>query len=151
EARMPMCRRLERRETDFLELARGAIYANPASPYRQLLVLAGCEAGDLERLVSREGVEGALTALCQRGVYLTVEEFKGRRPVVRGSTALELHPNQLFNPLADAHLPAQTGGTRGVSTVVPIHLASLRDRDGGRPLQADARGARGGVHAVWVG
>ena len=76
EARATLCRRLERREADFLNLARGAIYANPASPYRQLLDLAGCEAGDLERLVSREGVEGALTALCGRGVYLTVEEFK---------------------------------------------------------------------------
>ena len=149
EARATLCRRLQRREADFLNLARGAIYGNLASPYRQLLVLAGCEAGDLERLVSRDGVEGALTALCRHGVYLTVEEFKGRRPVVRGSTTLEVHPSQLLNPLANAHLPAQTGGTRGASTVVPIDLASLRDRCVDRRLQVDARGASGWVHAVW--
>jgi hypothetical protein len=149
EARATLCCRLERREADFLDLARGAIYANPGSPYRQLLVLAGCEPGDLERLVSREGVEGALTALCRRGVYLTVEEFKGRRPVARGSTTLELHPNRLLNPLANAHLPAQTGGTRGVSTVVPIDLASIRDRDVDRRLHVEARCAGDWVHAVW--
>src|SRR5437764_6545580 len=62
EARATLCRRLERREADFLNLARGAIYANPASPYRQLLDLAGCEAGDLERPGAREGGGGRLTA-----------------------------------------------------------------------------------------
>src|SRR6266508_1505027 len=63
EALATVRRRLERREADFLDLARGAIYANPSSPYHDLLGLAGCEYGDLERLVGRDGVEGALRAL----------------------------------------------------------------------------------------
>jgi hypothetical protein len=149
EARATLRRRLERREADFLDLVREAIYADPASPFRRLLALVGCEPGDLERLVSREGLEGALTALCRSGVYLSVDEFKGRRPVVRGSTTLELDPSRLLNPLAHAHLSAQTGGTRGVSTVVPIDLASIRDRDVDRRLHMEARGAGGWVHAIW--
>jgi hypothetical protein len=150
EARTTLRRRLARREADFLDLARAAIYAQPASPYRRLLTLAGCEAGDLERLVVQEGLEGALTSLCRRGVYLTVEEFKGRRPVLRGSASLELQPGQLFNPLASAHLAAQTGGTRGAGTVVPLSLAYIRDRDVDRRLWAEARGAVGWRHAVWA-
>ena len=79
EARATLRCRLERREADFLALARDAVFANPRSPYRALLRLAGCEYGDLERLVRRDGVEGALRALLRQGVYLTVDEFKGRR------------------------------------------------------------------------
>ena len=88
EAQVTLRRRLERRETDSLSLARQAIYQNAASPYRQLLSLASCEYGDLERLVSQEGVEGALRILFRHGVYLTVDEFKGRRPAVRGSAMI---------------------------------------------------------------
>jgi hypothetical protein len=85
QARAILRRRLERREADFLALVCQAIYANPGSPYRQLLSLAGCEYGDLERLVGRDGLERALQVLYRGGVYLTVDELKGRRPIVRGS------------------------------------------------------------------
>src|SRR6185503_17689108 len=47
-------RRLERRAADFLALAREVIYDHPSSPYRSLLAAAGCELGDLERLVRDE-------------------------------------------------------------------------------------------------
>ena len=63
QARAILRRRLERREPDFLALLRRVVYQHAASPYRQLLKLAGCEYGDLERLVRQEGVEGALSAL----------------------------------------------------------------------------------------
>jgi hypothetical protein len=78
EALGSLRQRLERREPDFLDLARATIFANPASPYRALLRHAGCEYGDLERLVRQDGVEGALRVLHREGLYLTVEEFKGR-------------------------------------------------------------------------
>jgi hypothetical protein len=149
EARATLRRRLERREADFLTLVREAIYWNPASPYRRLLAMAGCEVGDLERLVAREGVEGALADLFSRGVYLTVDELKGRRPVVRGSATLDLDPSRLCNPRAVRHLPAQTSGTRGGSPVVPIDLDNVRDRAVNRRIQVEARGAGGWVHAMW--
>src|SRR5215211_3339611 len=63
-------RRLEQREPEFLALARATIYANPTSPYRRLLSLAGCDYGDLERLVRQEGLEQALLSLYRQGVYL---------------------------------------------------------------------------------
>jgi hypothetical protein len=53
-------RRLATRESDFLALAKHAVYSGRASPYRKLLDHAGCQYADLERLVRREGLEGAL-------------------------------------------------------------------------------------------
>src|SRR5262249_45103100 len=68
--------RRHRRAADFLELARRAVYGYTGSPYRALLVHAGCEHGDLAHLVEREGLDGALVALSRAGVYVTVDEFK---------------------------------------------------------------------------
>ena len=51
QARLILRHRLEHRADDFLNMARAAIYPRPKSPYRQLLQLAGCEYGDLERLI----------------------------------------------------------------------------------------------------
>jgi hypothetical protein len=123
-------RRLGARGADFLALARAAIYSRPAelSPYRRLLDDAGCELGDLERLVHREGLEGALHALYRRGVYLTVDECKGRRAVTRGSTTFTVRADQLHNPLARVDAVVATGGSRGARTPLPLSLEHLRDR-----------------------
>src|SRR5438093_836232 len=90
QARAIARRRLERREVDFLAVVRRGIYGRPTNPYRQLLFAIGCEYGDVERLVGQEGVEGCLRALLRQGIYLTVDELKGRRPVSRGSALIEV-------------------------------------------------------------
>ena len=86
EARNSLRHRFRHRADDFLQLAREVIFRHTSSPYRQLLALAGCEYGDLEQMVRREGLESALATLARHGVYLTVDELKGRRPIVRGAT-----------------------------------------------------------------
>lgn len=149
ESRAILRQRLENRETDFLALAKHAVFANPRSPYRALLRLAGCEYGDLERLVSREGVEGALRILLHRGVYLTVDEFKGKRPVVRGATTLDAGPLLLQNPLATPHFWGLTSGSRGAATRLPLDLACVRDRAVNLYLGLDAQGGAGWRKAVW--
>jgi hypothetical protein len=141
--------RLERREADFLDLARQAIYEMPASPYRQLLESAGCELGDLEKLVAAEGIEGALQILYTRGVYLTVDEFKGRQPAVRGSSAIELEPSLLRNPAAGFHMLSQTSGSRGAPIKVPVSLAHIADRLVDLSLVFEARGGTDWLSAVW--
>ncbi len=86
---------LATREQRFLRLVQRAIYARPDSPYRALLAAAGCEFGDMQALVSRDGLEGALMTLAQRGVYLTHSERRhppgaggeGARCVPRGCDA----------------------------------------------------------------
>ena len=140
EARAIVRRRLGARETDFLTLARTVIYDRPESPYRQLLRLAGCEYGDLAGLVTRDGLEGALRVLYRRGVYLTVEEFKGLRPVVRGSASVEVDPARCRNPLITPHVAVQSGGSRGVRTFIPVPLEFVRDRAVNKCLALNARG-----------
>lgn len=141
--------RLERRGDDFLAVARHFIYGFPASPYRRLLEHAGCEYGDLERLVRDDGVEGALATLLQRGIFLTVEELKGRRPAVRGTTEVEVGPERLVNPSARRLLVAHSSGSRGPRTPVPLDLAFVREHAVNRRLSLEARGALAWRHAVW--
>jgi hypothetical protein len=150
EARGVLRRRLEQRETGFLGLVRRVIYRDPAHPYRQLLALAGCEYGDLEKLVVQDGVEGALHALLLQGVYLTVDELKGRRPVVRGGATLAVDPSRLRNPGSVAHVPVQSGGSRGLPTAALLDLASIRDHAINQLLVFSARGWTGYCHAVWT-
>jgi hypothetical protein len=149
QARAIVRERLERRQSNLLTLVSSTIYRQPDNPYRQLLQLAGCEFGDLKRLVAEEGVEGALTHLHRAGVYLTVEEYKGRRPTVRGSVTLEVNPARLRNPGAAVHLPTRSGGSRGVGTLVPVDLRFVADRAVNLGIFLAARGGLGWQHANW--
>ena len=149
ESRAILRKRLEHREDDFLDLARRAVFANHASPYRSLLQQAGCEYGDLERLVRRDGLEGALRALFRAGVYLTLDEYKGRRPVVRGNTTIAVDPLRLRNPLMVPQFWATTSGSRGAATRIPLDLACIRARAVNMYLALDARGGARWRNAVW--
>ena len=149
ESRAIVARRRAQRAENLLDIARVAIFADPRSPYRALLRAAGCEYGDLERLVRREGVEGALHALFRSGVYLTVDEFKGRRAAVRGSLTVTIDPDALRNPLPAAHLWARTGGSRGVARRMRLDLACVRDRAVNMFLAQHARGGARWRTGIW--
>jgi hypothetical protein len=142
-------RRHAEREGDFLALARRAVYGHPGSPYRALLTHAGCEYRDLERLVRTEGLEGALRALFRAGVFLTIAELKGRRPVVRDGLRLEVDPGALRNPSSAFHVPGQTGGSRGPSTPLAIDLGFVRDVAADLAASLAARGAADWHLAYW--
>ena len=149
QARAILQERLTRRAADFLSLTRRTVFAQPGSPYRALLRHAGCEFGDLARLVERDGLEGALGELRRQGVYLTIEEFKGRRPVVRGSTRLDVEPAQLRNPLSSVYLHSHSSGSRGPRTAVGTDLAVIRDHAVDAAIFLDARRGLGWRHALW--
>ena len=150
DARAALRRRLERREVDFLALARCAIYGRAASPYLGLLRLAGCQYGDLERLVLQEGVEGALHTLFRRGVYLTVDELKGRRPAVRGSTTVPIDPERLRGQGSAPYLLTRSSGSRGAGTTVGLDLRAIRAEAVNRALVLlEARGGGRWLHAHW--
>ena len=104
---------VRRRDARFLGKLESVVYGNPTSPYRKLLESAGCERGDVEGLVRREGLEGTLEVLARAGVYLTFDEFKCRVPVVRGSLKFEMAPADLDDPTMRAESFGATGGTSG--------------------------------------
>jgi hypothetical protein len=141
--------RLEQRETDFLNLMRRAVFNNPDSPYQPLMRLAGCEYSDLVKLIHREGLEQTLRMLLREGVYLTVDEFKGRRPLVRGGITIPCHSDQLRNPLVTPHLVASTSGSRGRATRIELDMACIRERAVNMYLALEARGGADWRNAVW--
>ena len=149
EARAILRRRFEQREENFLAVVKQAVYGHAASPYRQLLQLAGCEYGDLERLVHQEGVEGALRVLYSHGVYVTVDEFKGRRPATRGNATVVVNPDLLRNPLAAFHVPARSGGSRSKGTPLLFDLDFVRGCGVNACLALEARGGADWLKATW--
>jgi hypothetical protein len=150
QAAATLAERLRERDEHFLALARTAIYGHPASPYRTLLERAGCEYGELRQLVERHGLEEALATLVRNGVYLTMDELKGRTPVVRGTTRLTVDPAGLRHPLAQTHALAHTSGSRGPGTPVPVDLRFVRDLGVNICLTTAARGGLAWRHATWT-
>lgn len=118
QARDILQRRLAARDERFLAMARATIYGHAPSPYLRLLRMAGCEYGDLGAEVNRHGLEAALRRLRQAGVYVSFEEFKGRKPIVRGGTSIEVTPRDFDNPVARRDFALTTGGSTGVPSAV---------------------------------
>ena len=149
EARVELDRMLRTREAAFLDLAHRVIYRRPANPFRRLLAAAGCEYGDLVHLVETRGLEGALRRLWQDGVYLTIDEFKRGRPVVRGSTRFVVEPRELLNPFNGRHLPTATGGSRGARTPASADLWQERLYALASSLFLEGIGATAPRFAMW--
>jgi hypothetical protein len=113
-------RRLEERDKNFIDIVKRTIYDNETSPYLKLLKLAGCEFGDFRSCVIRDGVEKTLEALRQSGVYLTYDEFKGRKDVIREGKSFRFEQSDFNNPTLSHHLTVRTGGTTGPGVKVPV-------------------------------
>ena len=115
----------EHRAESFLGMLERGIYAQPRSPYRKLLGHAGITPADVADMVRDVGVEGALEKIYDAGVYITLDEFKGRRPIQRGALRLETTPADFDNPLLRKHYEARTGGSRGVGRRILIDFDLL--------------------------
>jgi len=124
--------RMARRTDNFLRLVERSVYGVPRSPYLALLKLAGCELGDLRALVHDKGLEGALRELRTAGVYVSYEEFKGRKPIVRDGFMLPVTPRDFDNPFARRDFALMTGGSTGLANQVYQdldHIAALATID----------------------
>ncbi len=108
---------LENRETHFLELMRTAIFACPSNPYYRLFQWAGCSYQDLAAAVHGDGLEATLESLRKAGVYLSHDEFKGKKPVERSGKTIALDPGDLANPLVQGTLETSSSGSRSSGTV----------------------------------
>lgn len=100
-----------RREERFLELVKPAIFDNPHTPFHHLLRRAGCEFGDLQTMVTAQGLESSLQKLHAAGVYMTNAENKGS-PIVRGAFRLEHDPALTRNPASPNGIETFSSGSR---------------------------------------
>jgi hypothetical protein len=149
EARSIQAIRLRERESRFVSLLRRVVFERPGSVLSRLFEHAGVAHEDLRALVARDGLEGALRLLFHEGIYLTVEEFKGRKPVVRGSLRIEPATDSFRNPLAAFHVAARSGGSRSASAPFLIDLAYVRACAVACAVYLDAHGGWGWRNATW--
>jgi hypothetical protein len=140
EARAIVHERMEHREENFLQIAERSIYGYAGSPYLPLLRMAGCELGDLRGLVKGHGLEGALRRLREAGVYITFEEFKGRKPIERNGQTIPVTPREFDNPCSRRDFILQTGGSTGTAIKVGVDLDDIAGRS---PLEMVGLAAHG--------
>jgi len=148
-ARLIQTARLRRREAAFLKIVKRTVFENPTSPYLALFRNAGCEYGDLVRLVGDDGLEAALGRLLAAGVYLTVDEFKGRCELRRGGTASRTGPGFLRNPLSSRGVTSKSGGSRGTGTSLLIDFNFIADCAVNTCLLLEAHGGSDWIKADW--
>jgi len=142
--------RLAARGERFLRLAERTIYANQKSPHLHLLRSAGCDFGDLKALVDKEGLEASLFRLAEAGVYVSYDEFKGRKEAVRGSLRFVFDENDFDNPQISPHFEVRSGGTRGPGTVVKRGLESIADLAATTGFALHVHGLSEHDHAIWT-
>ena len=147
-AKQRLRRGLETRTPRFLALTQRTIFDNPASPYLKLLRHAGWEPDDLQRLVTQEGLTSALERLASAGVYVTFEELKGRREVVRGSLRFWPRDTDFDNPLAPRHFALYTSGSSGRPSRVRTSLQISRHIAESTALAFEAVGLREPRHVI---
>ncbi|MBI3666265.1 MAG: hypothetical protein HY236_08590 [Acidobacteria bacterium] len=125
ECRRRIENQLRARQETFLQILERGIFTNPRSPYRNLLTRAGVEFSDIAQMVRATGIETTLEKLYDRGVYVTLDEFKGRKPIERAGLHLPVGANDFDNPLLARHYEAATGGSSGVRRRILIDFDLL--------------------------
>lgn len=150
DAKQIIQQRLEKRETNFLDRLEHGVYGYPQSPYLPMLKLAGCELGDLRAMVADRGLEATLRTLRDAGVYVTYEEFKGRRQIVRAGQVIPVSVADFDNPHAHHHYHGESGGTTGSPTRVLIDLEHLAAQAPVLMLGWHANGVLDVPTAVWL-
>lgn len=143
--------RLATRAERFLHVADRLIYANPSSPYRHLLLWAGCEYGDLERAVRRNGIEPTLAKLRDEGVHVSLEEFKSKTPIARHGLMLDTSASDFDNPyLMGTGIVSSTSGSRSKPTRVAYDWDFMAEQAANEFLLHDIHRLSKALLAVWL-
>jgi hypothetical protein len=140
--------RFATREAHFLSLLKRGIFNHEDNIYCKLLKRIHCNYEDLVVSVQKLGVEGTLESLLQQGVFLTLDEFKGRKAVIRGSSKFTVVPENFTRPDV-ASLQIQTSGSSGQRGHVPVNFAYIGDRSVNVLLDLAARQGLAWKHGVW--
>ncbi|NWF82351.1 MAG: hypothetical protein HXY18_00810 [Bryobacteraceae bacterium] len=138
-----------RRVENFLALLRRAVFEYPARPYSRLFHHAGFDFGKTERLVLQLGIEAALERLLDAGVYLTLDEFKGRVPIRRGGVEIAATASDFDNPLLKRDFEAATSGSTGTRRRLLIDLDLLRFEAALQAVFIGGAGMAGMPMGIW--
>lgn len=148
-ARRSLERQLAAREECFADILARGIFGQQASPYRQLFAWAGIALGDVAALLAAEGLEATLAKLYDAGVYVTLDEFKGRRPITRPGLVWPVRVEDFDNPLMTRHYEARTGGSAGAPRRILIDLNLLEHESAYHALFYAGAGASDRPLGIW--
>ncbi len=149
EARAALSHRLATRQAALLNLLKERVFAVPESPYRRLLAHAGYTLPDLEALLQTNGVERTLQDLLRDGVYISIDEWKGRKEIIRGSLRFQATTSDFLNPHAHRDVSATTGGSRSSGTLLLFDLDFIRACAGETLLYLSAWQTAPMAKAIW--
>jgi hypothetical protein len=141
--------RLEEREESFLSVLERAAVGEVRSPYRRLFEHAGIELGDIGELVRGDGLDATLASLHEAGVYVTLDEFKGRSPIRRGDLEFPVAAEDFDNPLLAAHYEGRSGGSRGAPRPILINFDHLAHVSAYHAVYLSAFGLANRPAAAW--
>ena len=140
---------LAAREQTFAQVVQHAVFENPASPYRRLLEWAGITLGDVSSMLSQVGLDGTLEKLYDAGVCLTLQEFKGRHPILRSGFELHVRAEDFDNPLTTRQYEARTGGSTSAPRRILVDLNLLEHESAYHALFYAAAGASERALGIW--
>jgi len=121
-------KRVMAREENFLSFVEKGIFQYACSPYLKLLERKRIQFNDLKTWVGKDGIERALRTLEYEGVYFTVDEFKGKVPVVRNDIEFWCQEGMFDNPFLSYVYEVRSGATRSAGTRVRIDFDYLHQR-----------------------
>jgi len=118
ESREIVKKGMQQREENFLKILKKGVFEYKKSPYLTLFKLCHCEYNDIAKLVSRQGLEETLKIIKDDGVYIKIEEFKGKKPIVRKGKEFMVREKDFDNPYMSSCYEIRSGGTRSAGTRV---------------------------------
>jgi hypothetical protein len=140
---------LAQREASFRAVVQHAIFDRPASPYRRLFEWAGITFGDVDAMLVKDGLDATLERVCDAGVRLTLEEFKGWRPIQRPGLDMVTHAEDFDNPLTPGQYEVRTGGSTSAPRRIVVDLNLLAHESAYHALFYQAAGASDHALGIW--
>lgn len=137
------------REEEFLSFAKKAIFEYARSPYLKLLEPKRIQFSDLKSWVEKKGVGGALRTMEQEDIYLTVDESKGKVPVVRNGIEFWCQEGMFDNPFLSYVYEVRSGATRSAGTRVRVDFEYLHQRSFYDALLMNMHGCLNAPVANW--
>jgi CYTH domain-containing protein len=148
-ARECIKKRVANREQNFLNLVQKGVFQNQHSPYLRILEPKRIGFEELKAWVLRDGIEASLHLLQSEGIYFTVDEFKGKTPVVRKGIKFTCREGMFDNPFLSCVYEVRSGATRSAGTRVRIDFDYLHQRSLYDALLLDTHGCLTAPIANW--
>jgi hypothetical protein len=127
-ARMQLTDRMKNRNSNFITIVEKGIFENDKSPYKQMLQSAGIHKDDVKKWVENDGIEKTLVHLLNEGIYFTVDEFKGKKDVIRNGIKFKCSESDFDNPYVKEAYEVRSGASRSAGTRVRIDFEYLTKR-----------------------